>query len=162
MDRRIDWAIAVCASLFVAVLAVSAYFDPTIRVLHGFEALPYVAAAVLCLRGNRFGYPLGLVSGAFWLWTAGFLTTFILNGFQRLAMLFRTGRVDRADILIAVPAAIATAGLALFSIAGYARQPAKSFRDVLLFVTALVIVPAFFIGIMAAFAPRYLGMFRFK
>jgi hypothetical protein len=115
--------------------------------------------ALLALRRNRFTYPLGFVSGGFWLWTAGFLTTFIRNGFERVAILVRTGAVDRVDILIAAPAAIATGGLALLSLIGYLQQPAKSGRDVAWFIAALVIVPAFFIAIFAAFAPQYLGMF---
>ena len=159
MSRTTDVSIAVCSSIFVVILAVAAYWDPSIRVLHVFESLPYLAAAILCLRGNRLGYPLAFASGGFWLWTAGFLTTFIRNGFERLVTLLRTGTVDRIDILIAVPAAITTGGLVLFSIFGYVQRPAKSRRDILLFLAALVIVPTFFIAIMAAFAPRYLGMF---
>jgi len=73
------------------ILGISAYWDRTIRVLHVFEALPYAAAAVLVLRRNKLGYMLGAVGGAFWLWTAGLLTTFIRNGFERAAMLLRTG-----------------------------------------------------------------------
>ena len=159
MHRATNLGIAVCSSIFVIILGIAAYWDPTIRVLHAFEALPYVAVAMLSLRRNRFAYPLGFVSGGFWLWTAGFLTTFIRNGFERLAMLVRTGGVDRVDILIAAPAAIATGGLALLSLIGYTQQPAKSRRDIALFIAALVIVPAFFIAIFAAFAPQYLGMF---
>ena len=74
---RTDLVVAVCAATFVAVLAISAYWDRSIRVLHAFESVPYVAAAVLCLRQNTFGYALGAVSGAFWLWMAGFLTAFV-------------------------------------------------------------------------------------
>ena len=154
-----SWQItAACSVVFIAVLAVAAYWDPTIRVLHVFESLPYFAAAVLCLRHNKFGYALGVVSGAFWLWMAGFLTNFVSNGFERLLMLIRTGTVDRFDILIAVPAAIAAGGLILFSFVGYSRLT-KSRSDILLFLAALVIVPTFFILIFAAFAPQYLGMF---
>jgi hypothetical protein len=153
-----DAAIAVCSAFFVAVLAVSAWLDPTIRVLHVAEALPYVGAAVLCLRRKRFGYVLGFASGACWLTMATTRTSFVLNGFQRLmAWDFR-----RPDLLIAVPAAIATAGLALFSILGYARQPAKSGRDALLFVLALVLMPLFFLAIFAAFQPRYLALFGIR
>ena len=50
-----DVAIAVCSGLFVVVLAVSAWFDPTIRALHVAEAAPYIAAAVLCLRRRTIG-----------------------------------------------------------------------------------------------------------
>ncbi|HEX3111587.1 MAG TPA: hypothetical protein VHU41_20975 [Thermoanaerobaculia bacterium] len=160
MRRTTDVLIAACALAFIVVLAVAAYWDPTIRVLHVVEALPYLAAAILCLRRVRFGYPLGAVSGAFWLWTGGLLTTFVRNGFERLAMLIRTGHVDRPDILIAAPAGIACGGLLLFSLLGYVMTPAKSARDAALFGAALILVPAFFIAIFAAFAPQYLGMFR--
>jgi hypothetical protein len=159
-SNKIDVTAAICAAIFIAVLAVSAYWDRSIRVLHVFESLPYLLAAVLCLRRNKLGYALGLASGVFWLWTAGFLTTFIRNGFERLEMLLRTGSVDRPDILIAVPAAVATAGLALSSVLGYARLPNKSWRDSAALGTAVVLVPGFFIAIFAAFAPQYLQMFR--
>jgi len=157
LRTRATLAITVCSALFIVVLGVSAYWDPTIRELHLFEALPYVVAAVLCLRRNRFGYALGFVSGAFWLSMSGWRTTFVRNGFELLA----AGNFDRPDILIAVPAAIATGGLALFSMVGYLQQPAKRPRDIFLFVAALVIVPLFFIAIFAAFAPRFLGIFGF-
>ena len=150
-----DVAIAVCSALFVVVLVVSAWFDPTIRALHAAEALPYIAAAVLCLRRRTFGYALGFASGALWLLTATTRTTFVLNGFQ---LLFK-GDFSRPDILIAVPAAIATGGLALFSILGYARLPRKSARDGLLFAGALVLIAVFFLAIFAAFQPRYLALF---
>jgi hypothetical protein len=159
MSRKTDSAVVVCSMLFIVVLGVSAYWDPAIRVLHAFEAIPYAATAVLCLRRNRFGYPLGFASGAFWLSTSAFLTSFVRNGFERLAMLFRTGTVDRVDILIAVPAGLSTGGLALVSLLGYVQQREKSSRDVLSFLAAFAIVSGFFVAIMAAFAPRYLGMF---
>jgi hypothetical protein len=89
--------------------------------------------AVLCLRHSKLGYALGLVTGAFWLWMAGFLTTFVRNGFERLDILVRTGSIDRPDILIAVPAAVSMTGLLLLSCVGYARLRSKSWRDVPLF-----------------------------
>ena len=153
-----DVAIAACSALFIVVLALSAWMDPTIRVLHAFEALPYIAAAILCLRRRRFGYALGFAAGAFWLWTATTRTTFVRNGFQRLA----AADWSRPDLLIAVPAAIAAAGLALFSILGYMRQPAKRGRDALLFLAALALMPVFFIAIFAAFQPRYLALFGIR
>lgn len=160
MRRTTDVLIAVCGLGFVVVLAVSAYWDASIRVLHAFEAIPYLAAAFLCLRRVRFGYPIGAVSGGFWLWSASFLTTFVRNGFEQLSILIHTGHVGRPDILIAAPAAITTGGLLLFSLIGYLLLEAKSWRDAALFVAALILVPAFFIGIFAAFAPQYLGMFQ--
>jgi hypothetical protein len=155
-----DVLAAACAAIFVVILAVSAYWDPTIRVLHVFEAIPYVAAGALCLRRHKFGYLLGAASGAFWLWCAGTLTTFVRNGFDRLALLIRTGTVDRPDVLIAVPAAMATGGLVLFSAWGYSRLRSKSWADLVRFIATFALVFAFFLAIFALFAPRYLGMFR--
>jgi hypothetical protein len=151
---------ASCAVAFIVILGIAAYWDRSIRVLHVFESLPYAAAAVLCLRQHKFGYMLGAAGGAFWLWTAGTLTTFVRNGFERVAMLFRTGHVDRMDILIAAPAALATGGLVLFSLWGYSRLRAKSWGDIGLFLAAIGLVAGFFVAIFAVFAPRYLGMFR--
>lgn len=153
-------AIVVFSGVFVAVLALAAYWDRTIRVLHLFESVPYLAAAVLCVRSRKFGYALAFAAGAFWLWTAGTLTTFVRNGFERLAVLVTTGHLDRPDILIAVPAAIATAGLAVCGLWSYWRLPDKKWRDLGTFIVALMLVAAWFVGIFALFAPRYLGMFR--
>jgi hypothetical protein len=160
-NHKVDAAIALCAAAFVVVLAIAAYWDPSIWVLHFFEAFPYLLAALLCLRHARSGYAFALVGGGFWLWTAGFRTTFIRNGFEQLLALFRTGAIDRPDILIAVPAALATAGLVIFSTIGYATSPNKSRSDVGPFIIALVTVPLFFILIFAVFAPQYLAMFPF-
>ena len=156
----IDTLAAICATAFVVILGIAAYWDRTIRVLHLFESLPYVAAAALCLRQRKFGYMLGASAGAFWLWTAGTLTTFVRNGFERVSIMLRTGHVDRPDILIAAPAALATGGLVVFSLWGYSRLRDKSRSDVGLFVAATALVAGFFVAIFAAFAPQYLGMFK--
>jgi hypothetical protein len=156
----IDVIAAICAIAFVAILGIAAYWDPSIRVLHAFEAIPYLAAAGLCLRRRKTGYLLGAAGGIFWLWMAGTLTTFVHNGFERLAILLRTGQADRPDLLIAAPAAIFTAGLAAFSFWGYGRLRNKSWSDLGLFVGALAGVAAFFIAIFSVFAPQYLGMFK--
>jgi hypothetical protein len=155
-----DIAAALSAATFVGVLAISAYWDPSIRVLHAFESLPYLLAAVLCLRRAKLGYALGMVGGTFWLWMASALNTFVRNGFGQLGVLFRTGSVERPDVLIAVPAAAATAGLAVLSLVGYVRLTNKSWRDLAPFAAAVVAVPAFFVAAFALFAPQYLAMFE--
>jgi hypothetical protein len=158
--HAIDALAAGCAAAFIVILGISAYWDRTIRALHVFESLPFIVAALLCLRQHKFGYMLGAASGAFWLWMAGTLTTFVRNGFERVAMLLRTGHVDRPDILIAAPAACVTAGLVVFSLWGYSRARNKTWSDLGLFVAATGAVAGFFVAIVAAFAPQYLGMFK--
>jgi hypothetical protein len=158
--KTIDRLAAACATAFIVILGIAAYWDRTIRVLHVFEALPYILAAALCLRQRKFGYMLGAAAGAFWLWTAGTLTTFVRNGFERVSMLVRTGHVDRPDVVIAAPAALFTGGLVIFSLWGYSRLRNKSWSDLGLFVAAMGLVAGFFVAIFAAFAPQYLNMFR--
>jgi len=158
--HAVDALAAGCAAAFIVILGIAAYWDRTIRVLHVFESLPFIVAALLCLRQHKFGYVLGAASGAFWLWMAGTLTTFVRNGFERVAMLLRTGHVDRPDILIAAPAACVTGGLVVFSLWGYARARNKTWSDLGLFVAATGAVAGFFVAIFAAFAPQYLGMFK--
>ena len=156
----VDKIAAGCAAIFVFVLGLSAYWDSSIRVLHVFEALPYGLAAILCLRQRKLGYMLGAASGGFWLWMAGTQTSFVRNGFERVAMLLTTGHVDRWDQFIAAPAALSTGGLALFSLWGYARTRAKAPVDAIIFVGVLVSVALFFATLFWLFAPQYLRLFN--
>lgn len=152
---------AACALGFVVILALAAYWDPTIRWLHTVEAVPYLLAAILCLRRSTYGYTLAVAGGVFWLWMGSFLTTFVRNGFERVAMLASTGHVDRPDILIAAPAAVFAGGLALSAAGAYSRHARKRPRDAAIFFGALTAIAVFFLTIFAIFAPRYLQMFRF-
>jgi len=159
MNGIADIAIAVCSAIFIAILGISAYWDRSIVVLHVFEAGLYLAVAVLCIRQRKYGYALGVASGGFWLWMAGTRTTFVRNGFERVAMLLRTGHVDRWDQFIAAPAALATAGIVAFSLWGYVRARGKAATDVVLLAAAIGVVAAFFLAIFAAFAPQFLALF---
>ena len=125
-----------------------------------FEALPYALAAVLCLRRSKLGYMLGAVSGGFWLWMAGTRTSFVRNGFERVAMLLTTGTVDRWDQFIAAPAALATGGLVVFSVWGYGRVRPKTPVDLALVVALLAGVAFYFVMLFWLFAPRYLSLFN--
>ena len=53
-DTPLTRCAAGCAIAFVVILGITAYWDPTIRVLHVFESLPYIVAAVLCLRQHKW------------------------------------------------------------------------------------------------------------
>lgn len=156
---RLEALAAACAVGFVGILAIAAYWDPSIRVLHTFEAIPYLVAAALCLRRRTLGYALAVAGGLFWLCSGALLTTFVRNGFERVAMLMRTGHVDRPDVLIAAPAGIFTAGLAVFGAAAYVWHAPKRPRDAATFLGSLAGTTAFFLMIFALFAPRYLKIF---
>lgn len=148
------------ALVFVVMLAVAAYWDSSIRLLHLFEAVPYLFSAELITRRHRFGHILGIACGAFWLWMAGFLTKFLRNGLERVPNLLLTGHVDRWDLFIAVPAALGAGGLALFSAVSYLRTTDKSRMDALQLACTVALVAGFFVVIFRQFAPQYLGMFK--
>jgi hypothetical protein len=145
---------------FIIVLAVSAYWDRTIVLLHVLEAIPYLAAAVFCLRQHPFGYALGVASGAFWLHVAGTQTTFVRNGFERVAMLLTTGQVDRWDVFIAAPATLSAGGLVVFSLWAYLHGPKRLTRDVVVFAAVALLVIGFFSAAFAVAGPRYLPLVR--
>ncbi len=63
---KLDWAIVASSLLFMIALAVSAYFEPPIRILHTLQALIYVAVIVGALRHQKWAYGVGISIAAFW------------------------------------------------------------------------------------------------
>lgn len=59
-------AIATSSAYFICVLVFAMFFDPTVRVLHPFQALIYVAIIYLARRRNAYGYGAGCIMAAFW------------------------------------------------------------------------------------------------
>jgi hypothetical protein len=55
-DRWIYRAIVSSCVLFIFILALAAVFDPTIRWLHLFQALIYVAVILLARERSAWGY----------------------------------------------------------------------------------------------------------
>jgi hypothetical protein len=157
--RSLNKYLILSVALFVAVLAISAYLEKSIRILHLFEAIPYLLVPWIFKRNPKVGSALAFASGAFWIWTAGFLTTFVRNGFERVGMLIETGTVDRPDILLAVPAFIGTMSMVIIGLTGYSRVHKKSLSDLRLFPGMFLLIFIYFILIFYAFAPQYLGMF---
>ncbi len=154
-----EWLILIGASAFIVVLAVSAYWDSSIRWLHFFQAWMYLATIVLSLRGSRWGYFVGISAAAFWDYTSLFVNTFFYNGLQRLQAWIHTGHIERPDILIAVPAWFANLALICGCLWAYARLPEKRSSDVARFLLAFAVTTGFFALDIALVQPRYLGLF---
>jgi hypothetical protein len=55
-----EWLILIGASAFIFVLVLSAWWEADIRWLHFFQAWMYLATISLALRGNRWGYFIGI------------------------------------------------------------------------------------------------------
>lgn len=106
-ERKIgapEGLILIGASIFVIVLALSAYWEASIRWLHFFQAWMYVATIFLSLRRNRWGYFIGISAAGLWDYANIVSTSFFWNGLQQLSQWIHTGHLGRADLLIAVPA----------------------------------------------------------
>jgi len=155
----LDIVTAACCGIFIGILALAAWWDPSIRWLHAFQALLYVAIAVLALQRNRWGYLLGIATAGFWNYTTLFLNNFFHAGREQLSILLSTGQLPRPDLLIAVPAVAAHFVMIGCCLWGYVRLPEKDWRDVGRAAACTALSVGYFALIMALFQPRYLGLF---
>jgi hypothetical protein len=147
------------ASVFILVLGVSAFHEPDIRWLHFFQSWMYLATIGLSLRGNRWGYFIGISAAGLWDYINIFVTTFFFNGLQQLTQWFHTGHLARPDLLIAVPAWFSNFLVILGCLWAYARRSDKNPRDAAKLVLSFALTTGFFALAIALFQPRYLPIF---
>ena len=155
----INWTIWVGAAGFIAILILSAVFDPTIRWLHAFQALMYLAVIWLTARGSRWGLFLGIAAPAFWNYGALFVNNFFRNGVRAIGQSFATGHVQHVDQMISVFAVAFHVLMIAGAVAGYLRLSRKSWADLAAGLGVLVAQACYFATIMALFQPRYLSQF---
>lgn len=156
----IDWLIFASSVLFILVLALSAFYDPSIRVLHLFQALIYVAVILLTRRGSAWGYGAGSIMATLWNWTNLVHTTFIKVGLVQLSNLLQTGHINRPDLLIAVFAAAAHFVLIGSCVIGYFRiRPRGRWEPVKFWAGGLAAI-SYFAGIIFVFGPQYVSLLR--
>jgi len=154
-----EWLILIGSSLFIAVLAISAYFEPDIRWLHFFQAWMYGAAILLGLRGNRWGYFIGFSAALLWDYANLFVTTFFMNGIEELIRCASAGHQVRPDLLLAIPAWLSNLTLIVGCVWAYKRMRTKEPFDIVRLLLAFALTTGFFAGAMELFQPRYLAMF---
>ncbi len=154
-----EWCILIGGCFFILLLAVSAVWEADIRWLHFFQAWMYVAAILLSLRRNRWGYFIGFSAAGLWDYANVFATTFAFNGLQQFIAWVQTGHLARPDLAIAVPAWGSNLLVVVGCAWAYARLKMKSSGDVGRFLLAFLLTTGFFALDMALFQPRYLGLF---
>jgi len=163
MRRAPSWAellIVLGSFLFVAVLWLSAYLEPDIRWLHFFQAWMYIAAIVLSLRHNRWGYFIGFSAAALWDYINLFVTTFLRSGWHWLSVSISSGELQRLDQIVSVPGWIGNFLVIVGAIWAYARLPEKRWSDAARFVASFILTTGFFAAAMAICQPRYLPLFQ--
>jgi hypothetical protein len=154
-----QWLILAGASIFVLMLAVSAYWEADVRWLHFFQAWMYLATIVLAFRRNRWGYFIGTSAAGLWDYTNIFATTFLYNGLQQLGDWIHTGYLQRPDLLIAIPAWVSNFLVIAGCVWGYVRLRERSWIDAGKFGLTFAVATGFFALDMYVFQPRYLGIF---
>jgi hypothetical protein len=160
LDSWIKWLIIASSVVFILVLALSAVYDPSIRVLHVFQAFIYVAVIILAARRSAWGYGAGCLIAAFWNWMNLVHTTFIANGMRELLRALQTGEIQRPDQLIAVLAATAHFVLIGGCLIGYIRIKPKTRWDLLKFLAGGLLAIGYFVGIIIAFGPQYVPLLK--
>jgi len=161
-DRPFDTpflCVAAGGAVFIAALALSAFWEADIRWLHFFQAWMYLVPAALALRRNRWGYFIGISAAGLWAYSNLFVTTFFVAGLHQLSQWMRTGHMARPDLAIAVPAWVANIVVVAGCIWGYARLRQRAIGDIARFVVAFILTPGFFALDMFLFQPRYLPLF---
>lgn len=159
VSKAPELLIVLGAFVFILMLGLSAYWEPDIRWLHFFQSWMYVATIVLALRRNSWGYFIGFSAAGLWIYANLFATTFFFNGLHQLSQWVHTGHVERADLLIAVPAWFSNLLVVIGCAWGHFRVPTQSLRDAARFVATFVLTTGFFALDMALFQPRYLSLF---
>ncbi len=161
-SRAMAWingSILIGAGFFIFALILSAVLDPKIRLLHALQALIYVAVIVLTRRNSAWGFGAGCMIAALWNYTNLFVTTFIKNGIQQYSILFRTGHLQRPDLLIAVVAAGAHFLLIVGCLAGFLRTR-PGIRELGRFLAGGCIAVAYFAAIILTTGPQYIGLLK--
>jgi len=157
-DRWISGLIVFSCLIFILVLGLSAIFDPSIRWLHLFQALIYVAVIVLTRDHSPLGYGAGCVIAAFWNWTNLVHTRFIETGWHELADTLRTGQLNRPDLIVGVFAAFAHFLLIAACVAGFFCLTRRSASDVMRFAAGGAIAVASFVVMIVLFGPQYMPL----
>jgi hypothetical protein len=155
----IDTCIMVGAGFFIFALFLSAVFDPKIRLLHALQALIYFAVILLTRRGSAWGFGAGAAIAVFWNYSNVFVTSFIAAGIRQLAILIRTGQVERPDLLVAVVAAAGHFLLIVACLGGFLRiRPNKGLWGQ--FFAGGIIAVGYFVAIIFATGPQYIWIIR--
>ena len=147
------------AGFFIFALFLSAVFDPTIRLLHTLQALIYVGVIVLTRTNSAWGFGAGCTIAAFWNYINLFVTTFIKAGLQQFSILFRTGQMERPDLMIAVIAAAGHFLLIVACLAGFLRMrpDLKRWGQ---FIGGGALAVGYFVLIIITTGPQYIDLLK--
>jgi hypothetical protein len=158
-DRFLYACIYASAAVFIAILLLTGWFEPSIRTLHIFQSLIYIIILVLCARRSVAGYGAAIGIAAFWNTANLFVTTFIHSGWTALLHLIHTGHDAHPELIVAPIAAATHFVLIAACIAAYLVRPTTRRSDpALLLAGALTSILAFY-AIISIWGRQYLHIF---
>jgi hypothetical protein len=141
-------AIQAGAVLFIVALGLSVVLDPAVWVLHGLQALIYVAVIVLARRDSAWGFGAGFTVAVLWNSANLFATGFIAAGVDALWTLLRTGHLARPVLVLILVGAAGHFLMILGCLVGFLRRKPKLRQwaefcggGVLLFLALVLISP---------------------
>ena len=146
--RWISTSILVSAGFVIFALVLSAVFQPSIRLLHTFQALIYVAVTIFSFRNSPWGFGAGCLISAFWNYI------FIRAAPAELWEFF-AGRLFRADLALQEAVLGAHCLLIIACLAGSVRlRPgAKGWVE---FVAGGVLAIGYLVLIIVTMGPEYM------
>jgi hypothetical protein len=112
-------SILVGVGLFILALTLSAIFVPSLRLLHLFQSLIYVAVIVLTRRNSAWGFGMGVIIAVFWNGLNLFVTHLFQAGAGQFWSLVTTGHVTRPDTLMVMVGGMAHFLLIIACMAGF-------------------------------------------
>jgi len=92
--------IQIGAAMFIAALAASVFFEPSVWLLHTLQALIYVGVIVLVRQNSDFGFGAGFTIAALWNSANLFATGFIRGGIDVLLESPRTEHFAKPGLLL--------------------------------------------------------------
>ena len=119
-----------------------------------------VAIALLSLRGNRWGYFLGISTAAFWNYLVLFVNSSFRSGRKQLQVWLSTGMLPRPDNFIAIPAFFIHLLMIAVCVQAYSRMRDRNWTDAGRFFVSVGASVGYFAAIVAILQPKYLPMFR--
>jgi hypothetical protein len=152
MPRWISIAIPASASFFILALFISACFVPSIRLLHAFQALIYVAVIFLARRKSPWGFGAGCIIGVFW-------NYIFIRGAAVDIWALLTGRVIRSDVALQLAATVAHFLLIVACAAGFLRsKPGK--KQWAMFLAGGVVAVSYLLLLMITLRPEYVPLLK--
>lgn len=145
-----EWLILSGSGAFVVALAVSAVFVPEIRLLHVFQALIYIATAVWSVRGNRWGYFVGISGAGLWAYLGAFASSLFAQFIQQPA---------RPDLILQMFAWVANVLVVIGSVRAYTSRSTHPGSDVVRFAVAAGLTTGYLAAAIAICDPPRLGVF---